>query len=97
MFDGTGLTGGCPPSSTDVPDTSFFGYIVSLFPSIACVINAIVFAYQPPVLQPSKNKVDGLAFLGLSLSRRSDVGQKSSQTRQEAFDLNEVQDRDCKK
>lgn len=49
---------------------------------------------QPPVLDPSKSKVDGLAFLGLSLTRHSAVGHPDSITHQEAFDLNEVQDRD---
>mmetsp|Transcript_15920 Transcript_15920/g.23730 ORF Transcript_15920/g.23730 Transcript_15920/m.23730 type:complete len:320 (+) Transcript_15920:42-1001(+) len=51
---------------------------------------------MPPVLDPSKSKVDGLAFLGLSLSRKSEEGHPDSVTRQTAFDLNEVQDRDYK-
>lgn len=45
-------------------------------------------------MDPSKSKVDGLAFLGLSLTRKSDRGHPDSITHQEAFDLNEVQDRD---
>lgn len=49
---------------------------------------------MPPVLDPTKSKVDGLAFLGLSLARRSEVGHPASQTHQIAFDLNEVQDRE---
>lgn len=49
---------------------------------------------MPPVLDPSKSKVDGLAFLGLSLTRKSASGHPESITHQEAFDLNEVQDRD---
>lgn len=38
--------------------------------------------------------MDGLAFLGLSLSRRSDQGHPDSITHQTAFDFNEVIDRD---
>jgi len=49
---------------------------------------------MPPVLDPSKSKVDGLAFLGLSLTRQSEQGHPDSATHQTAFDLNEVQDRD---
>lgn len=49
---------------------------------------------MPPVLDPVRSKVDGLAFLGLSLARRSEVGHPDSKTHQVAFDLNEVQDRD---
>mmetsp|Transcript_22033 Transcript_22033/g.32549 ORF Transcript_22033/g.32549 Transcript_22033/m.32549 type:complete len:294 (+) Transcript_22033:75-956(+) len=45
-------------------------------------------------LEPSKTRRDGLAFLGLSLSRKSDVGHPDSVTHQTAFDLNEVQDRE---
>ena len=46
------------------------------------------------MLDPHKSKVDGLAFLGLSLSRKSSLGHPDSITHQEAFDLNEVQDRE---
>lgn len=49
---------------------------------------------MPPVLDPSKSKVDGLAFLGISLARKSDQGHPASQTHQTAFDLNDVTDRD---
>jgi hypothetical protein len=49
---------------------------------------------MPPVLDPSKSKVDGLAFLGLSLARNSDQGHPESATHQTAFDLNKVLDRD---
>ena len=49
---------------------------------------------KPPVLDPSKSKVDGLAFLGLSLSRNHPQGHPDSATHQTAFDLNEVLDRD---
>ncbi len=45
-------------------------------------------------MDPSKSKVDGLAFLGLSLARKSEHGHPDSETHQEAFDLNEVLDRD---
>lgn len=45
-------------------------------------------------MDPSKSKVDGLAFLGLSLARRSEVGHPESATHQVAFDLNDVLDRD---
>lgn len=51
---------------------------------------------MPPAFDPSKSKVDGLAFLGLSLTRKSDVGHPESGTHQTAFDLNEVLDRDYK-
>lgn len=49
---------------------------------------------MPPVLEPEKSKVDGLAFIGLSLSRASILGHPGSITHQDAFDLNEVMDRD---
>lgn len=45
-------------------------------------------------MDPSQSKVDGLAFLGLSLARKSLKGHPDSETHQEAFDLNEVLDRD---
>jgi len=47
-----------------------------------------------PVLDPDKAKVDGLAFLGLSLTRHSELGCPDSITHQTAFDLNEVLDRE---
>lgn len=46
-----------------------------------------------PVLKPKESKVDGLAFLGLSLARKSDKGHPESVTHQIAFDLNDVTDR----
>ncbi|KAG7355121.1 hypothetical protein IV203_004477 [Nitzschia inconspicua] len=49
---------------------------------------------MPPVLDPTKSKVDGLAFLGLSLARYHDEGHPDSVTHQTAFDLNQVLDRD---
>lgn len=51
---------------------------------------------MPPVLDHSKSKVDGLAFLGLSLSRYSEKGHPDSVTNQTAFDLNDVVDREYK-
>mmetsp|Transcript_25592 Transcript_25592/g.47052 ORF Transcript_25592/g.47052 Transcript_25592/m.47052 type:complete len:323 (+) Transcript_25592:121-1089(+) len=48
---------------------------------------------MPPVLKPKHSKVDGLAFLGLSLARKSDRGHPESVTHQIAFDLNDVIDR----
>lgn len=51
---------------------------------------------MPPVLDTSNSKVDGLAFLGLSLARKSDRGHPASQTHQTSFDLNTVIDRDYK-
>lgn len=45
-------------------------------------------------MDPSKSKVDGLAFLGLSLARNSEQGHPNSETHQTTFDLNEVLDRD---
>lgn len=47
-----------------------------------------------PYLDPKKTKVDGLAFLGLSLAQKSARGHPDSITHQTAFDLNEVIDRD---
>ena len=49
---------------------------------------------MPPVLKPDQSKVDGLAFLGLSLARKSDKGHPDSITHQTAFDLNNIIDRD---
>jgi len=49
---------------------------------------------QPPVKDPKQSKVDGLAFLGLSLSQASDKGHPDTITNQSAFDLNEVIDRE---
>jgi hypothetical protein len=46
------------------------------------------------VLDPSKSKVDGLAFIGLSLAQKTEQGHPDSYTHQTAFDLNEVLDRD---
>lgn len=51
---------------------------------------------MPPVLDPEKSLVDGLAFLGLSLTRFSKEGHPGSITHQTSFDLNEVQDREYK-
>jgi len=53
---------------------------------------------MPPVLDPANSKVDGLAFLGLSLARnhqhgRRGLGHGDSVTHQRAFDLNDVVDR----
>lgn len=51
---------------------------------------------MPPVLDPANSKVDGLAFLGLSLARNhhgSGIGHGDSVTHQQAFDLNDVLDR----
>ena len=52
----------------------------------------------PPMLNLSENKVDGLAFIGLSLTRNRFSSEPRSHpasvTRQHAFDLNELQDRD---
>lgn len=48
---------------------------------------------MPPVLDPTKSKVDGLAFIGLSLSRMSAHGHPDTVTHQTAFDFNEVLDR----
>jgi len=48
---------------------------------------------MPPVLKPAESKVDGLAFLGLSLARKSDRGHLDSVTHQIAFDFNDIVDR----
>ena len=69
---------------------------------VTCVVPKLayllLFAHfrQPPVLDASKSKVDGLAFLGLSLSRFSDEGHSDSITNQTAFDLNDVIDREVR-
>jgi len=47
-----------------------------------------------PYLDPEKTKVDGLAFLGLSLTMNSSLGNPDSFNHQKAFDLNQVLDRD---
>jgi hypothetical protein len=49
---------------------------------------------MPPVLDPKNSKLDGLAFLGLSLCRKSERGHADSGTHQQAFDLDRVQDRE---
>ena len=46
------------------------------------------------MLDPKNSKVDGLAFLGLSLARRSPQGHPDSMTHQTAFHLGDVIDRD---
>ena len=66
-------------------------FIVIIFPDTFRVCRLL--QPQPPVLNPQLSKVDGLAFLGLSLSRRSEEGHPDSITHQTAFDLNEVIDR----
>ncbi|GKY96594.1 hypothetical protein MPSEU_000619000 [Mayamaea pseudoterrestris] len=49
---------------------------------------------MPPVLDPSRCKVDGLAFIGLSLTRANvRVGNPDSSTHQTAFDFDTIQDR----
>lgn len=48
---------------------------------------------MPPVVDAANTKVDGLAFLGLSFTRSSKVGNPDSITHQTAFDFNEVLDR----
>ena len=49
---------------------------------------------MPPVLDPAGCKVDGLAFLGLSLTRAdTKVGHPDSSTHQTVFDFNTIQDR----
>lgn len=49
---------------------------------------------MPPLLDPTTSKVDGLAFLGLSLAQNTKDGHVDSVTHQTAFDFNRVQDRD---
>ena len=59
-----------------------------------CFLLKLIYILQPPVLNPKQSKVDGLAFLGLSLTRNSPQGHPDSLTHQTSFDLNDVQDRD---
>jgi hypothetical protein len=49
---------------------------------------------MPPVLDPAKSKIDGLAFVGLSLARKSEYGHPDSRTHQTSFDFNEIIDRE---
>jgi hypothetical protein len=49
---------------------------------------------MPAVLDREKAKVDGLAFMGLSLSHRSEQGNPLSAAHQQAFDFNRLTDRD---
>lgn len=49
--------------------------------------------HQPPFLDPSQCKVDGTAFLGVSLRRRSEQGHPDSVTHQVTLDLSELVDR----
>lgn len=47
-----------------------------------------------PVLNQQLSKRDGLAFIGLSLTRKSNVGHPDSITHQTAFDFNDIVDRE---
>lgn len=49
---------------------------------------------MPPVLDKHKCLVDGLAFIGLSLTQKTEEGHEESSTHQTAFDLSRVIDRD---
>ena len=49
-----------------------------------------------PYLDYKNTKVDGLAFIGLSLTRYSSHGHPDTITHQEAFDFNEIIDREYK-
>jgi len=75
-------------------------FVTTLFCNIHCqtmLWRALLFFHmQPEKLNPEASKVDGLAFLGLSLARNSAAGHPESVTHQTAFDLNEIQDRDYK-
>ena len=56
-------------------------------------------ATPPPYLYPAGTKVDGLAFIGLSLSRNHNElleSNSKSMTRQQSFNFNEIQDREYK-
>lgn len=48
----------------------------------------------PPFLSPSEVRQDGLAFIGLCLSRYSPEGHSKTMTRQDVFDFNILQDRE---
>lgn len=78
----------------DRGEASFWGKIVPTYFYHQSAKNQRLCITMPPVLDPSNSKVDGLAFLGLSLTRKSEVGHPDSATHQTAFDLNDVQDRD---
>ena len=52
--------------------------------------------FLPPFLHPNQVAIDGLTFIGLCLTRRSEEGHSQSMTMQTAFDFNEVQDRTYK-
>ena len=54
------------------------------------------FSNGPPMLDKSANKIEGLAFIGLSLSRNHDeeiFSHKQSVSRQTQFNFNNIQDR----
>ena len=88
-----------PPCRTTDCDFSSLVLRSSCVPVRYCpqiVVDLFDITVMPPVLDPSKSKVDGLAFLGLSLARKSDQGHPYSVTHQTAFDLNKVLDRDYK-
>ena len=55
---------------------------------------------QPPFLEPSKTIIDGLAFLGLSLTQNHypDISSShpTSTSHQSSWNFNEIQDRDYK-
>lgn len=48
---------------------------------------------QPPFLHPDQVAIDGLAFIGLCLTRKSEDGHSDSVTMQTTYDFNDVQDR----
>ena len=50
----------------------------------------------PPMLNSDDNSIEGLAFIGLSLSRCSDDGHVNTITRQNQYDFNCLQDRQYK-
>eukprot|EP01052_Picozoa_sp_SAG31_P009083 SAG31_NODE_470_length_15239_cov_19.376288_2_plen_191_part_00 len=57
------------------------------------------FPRGPPLLERAATRVEGLAFLGLNLSRNHsacEFSHPASVTRQKQFDFNEIQDRDYK-
>ena len=59
------------------------------------IFQLLWFSFKPKnKLDPENARIDGLAFVGLSLTRYSEVGCPDSITHQTAFDFNEILDRD---
>lgn len=76
-------------------ESLFVGLQAAVFPHAS--IQMEVFPGGAPFLEPAAVRVDGLAFLGLSMSRNHAADQPlsmvASETRQTQFDFNQLLDR----